>query len=88
MTPKVAPSTNQVESVQRFVVTSQGTFNAGYNSSAREIFILKDMKTGKQYLGITDCTLIKIHEAQEEAAEAAMDAAADMLEIAVDAMGE
>lgn len=88
VTPKVAPSTNQVETVERFVVTSQGTFNAGYNDSKREIFILKDVKTGKEYLGITDCTLIKIHEAKEEAAEEAADVALDLLDVAIDIAAE
>ena len=88
VTPKVAPSTNQVEKVERFVVRSQGTFNAGYDNAAREIFILKDNQTGEEYLGITDCTVIRIKKKKDESAEAAMDTAADMLEIAVDAMGE
>lgn len=85
VTPKVAPSTNQVETVERFVVRSQGTFNAGYDNGKREIFILKDTHTGVEYLGITDCTLIRIKEKKDEAAAEAMDTALDILDVALSA---
>ena len=81
VTPKVAPPTNQVERVEQFTVTSKGKFQAGYDNTVREIFILKDNKTGVEYLGITDCTLIKrIQAKKEEAVSDAIDAAADIVE--------
>ena len=77
--PKVAASTNQVEKVERFTITSKGTFKAGYDSAVREIFILKDNDTGDEYLGITDCTVIRIKKKKDEAADAAVDAVSDAL---------
>jgi hypothetical protein len=77
VTPKVAPTTNQVETVERFVVHSQGTFKAGYDNAVREVFIIKDTHTGVEYLGITDCTLIKIKQ-KEQAIQDAADSAADI----------
>jgi len=79
VTPKVAPSTNQVETVEQFTITSKGTFRAGYDNEVREIFILKDNFTGDEYLGITDCTLIKrIKKEKAEATAELIDAAADL----------
>ena len=37
----------------RFKVESQGEFKAGYDNTVREILIITDTKTGKEYLGIT-----------------------------------
>lgn len=59
ITPKIAPSTNHLEKSERFVIKSHGTFNAGYEGAEREIFIMEDTVTGDEYIGITDCTLIK-----------------------------
>lgn len=80
VTPKVAPSTNQVEKVELFTITSKGTFKAGYDNGVREILIVKDNKTGVEYLAITDCSLIRRVKAKEETAEDAMDAALDVLD--------
>lgn len=38
---------------KRFKVESQGWFKAGTNDTPREIVIVTDIKTGKEYLGIT-----------------------------------
>ncbi len=85
VTPKVAAPTNQVERVELFTVMSKGTFKAGYDDTVREIFILRDNKTGVEYLGITDCTLIKrIQTKKAEAAEEAMDAALDVLDVVLE----
>jgi hypothetical protein len=74
VTPKVAPATNQVAE-SAFTITSKGTFKAGYDNTVREIFILKDNKTGEEFLGVTDCTLIKrINKKREDALEAVSDA--------------
>ena len=86
--PKVAPSTNQVEKVERFTITSKGIFRAGYDSAAREIFILRDNDTGTEYLGITDCTVIQIKKKKDEAADAAIDAAVDILGAVAEAAGD
>lgn len=68
--------------VPRFEVHSQGKFKAGYANSEREILLIKDTKTGIQYLGITDVSLIKIkHEEYEEATE-------ELLDIATQTAGE
>lgn len=78
LTPKVAQSTNQVEKVELFTITSKGTFKAGYNNEIREILIVKDNRTGVEYLAITDCALIRRVKAKEEAVSDAIDAVADI----------
>ena len=85
VTPKVQPSTNQVETVEQFTVTSKGTFKAGYDDCTREIFILRDNFTGEEYLGVTDCTLIRRKKAKDEAMSDAIETAVD---IAVDVASE
>lgn len=81
VTPKVAAPTNQVERVEQFTVTSKGTFKAGYDNTVREIFILKDNHTGVEYIGVTDCTLIKrIQAKKEEAVSDAVDSALDIVD--------
>jgi len=85
VTPKVQPSTNQVESVEQFTVTSKGTFKAGYDDCTREIFILRNNFTGEEYLGVTDCTLIRRKKAKDEAISDAMESA---VAIAVDAASQ
>jgi len=80
LTPTVAPATNQVEKVVPFTITSKGTFKAGYNSEVREILIVKDNKTGIEYLAITDCALIRRVKAKEEAISDTIDSAADIFE--------
>jgi len=78
LTPPVPTPTNQVEKVEHFTITSKGTFNAGYDKTVREIFILKDNVTGAEYLGITDCTLIKrINTKKSEAVEDAVESVFD-----------
>lgn len=79
VSPKVAPSTNQVEKVEQFKVTSKGTFRAGYDDGVREILIIKDNATGEEFLAITDCSLIRRIKAKKEAQEATADAVADIL---------
>lgn len=78
LTPPVAPSTNQVEKIIPFTITSKGTFKAGYNSEVREILIVKDNKTGIEYLAITDCALIRRIKEKEEAVSDAIESAADV----------
>ncbi len=45
----------------RFNVQSQGAFEAGYGNHPREILILTDTKTGKQYLAVTGCGTTEMH---------------------------
>jgi hypothetical protein len=80
VTPRVA-TTNEVAK-PRFVVTSQGKFQAGYENSVREIFIITDTKTGEEYLGVTDASIIR--RRVEEKAEAAAEAAEALVDIALD----
>ena len=62
------PTTNVVEKLkERFVVTSQGSFNAGYDNTLREVLLVKDTFTGEEYLAITDTSLIKLVNAKKEA---------------------
>jgi tellurite resistance protein len=78
VTPKVAPGTNQVEKVELFTITSKGTFKAGYNNEVREILIVKDNRTGVEYLAITDCALIRRVKEKEEAVSDALETAVDI----------
>lgn len=76
ITPKTRLSPTQVEKTERFTIKSYGTFKAGYANSDREIFVMKDNKTGAEFIGITDCTLIKqIETKQNDAINDAVSAA-------------
>ena len=79
VTPKVAPSTNQLERAIEFTITSKGTFKAGYDNETREILLIKDNKTGVEYIAITDCSLIRRVKAKAEAASDAVDSALDAI---------
>ena len=53
---------------KRFKVVSHGMFEAGYRSNQREILIITDTKTNRQYLAITGCgvtELILKHEGDQ-----------------------
>jgi len=69
-------------SITRFEIQSQGTFNAGYNNSSREVLLIKDTKTGVEYLGITDVSLIKLIQSERK------EATLDVLETAIDVASE
>lgn len=43
------------EQQNRFLVESYGAIHAGYGDHMREILIITDSKTGKQYLTVTGC---------------------------------
>jgi hypothetical protein len=46
----------------RFRIETQGTFDAGNRSgNPREVLIIKDMLTGKEYLGITGVGVSEMH---------------------------
>jgi hypothetical protein len=47
---------------ERFEVTSYGSFQAGYDNNKREILILKDKNSGKEYLAITGCGVSELHQ--------------------------
>lgn len=79
VSPKITPSTNQVEKIEHFKITSKGTFRAGYDDGIREILIIKDNATGEEFLAITDCTLIRRVKAKKEAQEETADVVADVL---------
>lgn len=52
--PVARAAKNQVEKGPlRFTVEAQGYFEGGYGGHKREIFIVTDRETGKQYLSIT-----------------------------------
>lgn len=73
-----APTNNTT----RFEIQSQGIFKAGYANSERELFLIKDTKTGAEYLGITDSSLIKLKQAERT------EEALDVLETAIDVASE
>jgi hypothetical protein len=83
ITPKVEQPTNkvnQVEKLELFTITSKGTFKAGYDNAPREIFIIRNNLTGEEYLGITDCTLIKqVNKKRDDARNQAIDTIGDVL---------
>ena len=45
----------------RFTVASYGTFDAGLHNNTREILIVTDTKTHKQYLAITGCGTTELY---------------------------
>ena len=45
----------------RFKLKSEGIFQAGYNNHEREIIIVTDTQTKKQYLFITGCGGTELH---------------------------
>jgi len=49
----VKRNTEKLES--RFSIESKGSFSAGYQHQSREVLILTDSKTGRQYLLVTGC---------------------------------
>lgn len=56
VSPVAAPVTPPIaveKAPDRFKIESQGYFNAGHQNNSREILIITDIKTGKEYLGIT-----------------------------------
>lgn len=44
----------------RFICTSYGSFHGGYGDHEREIFIITDSKSGKQYLAVTGTGVAEI----------------------------
>jgi hypothetical protein len=44
----------------RFTVTYQQTFNAGYGENRRDILVITDLQTGAEYLGITGCGVTEL----------------------------
>lgn len=45
----------------RFKLKSEGIFQAGYNNHEREIIVVTDTQTKKQYLFITGCGGTELH---------------------------
>ncbi len=81
-TPAVTYKPAPTNIITRFEIQSQGIFKAGYANSERELFLIKDTKTGVEYLGITDASLIKLKQVERT------DAALDVLETAIDVASE
>jgi hypothetical protein len=79
VTPRVASTTNQVEKVEEFVITSKGKFKAGYGNEEREILLIKETATGEEYLAITDCAMIRRVKAAKEAKNEAVNTVVDVL---------
>lgn len=65
----------------RFKVETQGSFKAGFENNKREILIITDKKSGRQYLCITDASIaeLKAKEAREQAIQDAAEAIADAI---------
>lgn len=56
--PVLPPTSKKVEAEiinSRFTIRSFGKFKAGYNDNEREILIITDTETKKEYLSITGC---------------------------------
>jgi len=53
--PVVTESKPAEKVSSRFDITRCGEFSAGFESHTREILILKDKDTGRQYLVVTGC---------------------------------
>ena len=51
---KVPSESLVVEKQDRFTVERYGQFKAGYGNAPREIVVIIDNQTHKQYLGVTD----------------------------------
>lgn len=51
--PHPPKQTSIYRDTERFKIESHGSFQGGYGNHEREIFILKDIKTNKEYLVIT-----------------------------------
>lgn len=49
----------------RFEVVSYATFEAGYNDNKREILVITDTDTGRQYLAVTGCGTTELHTVTE-----------------------
>lgn len=66
----------------RFTVRREGEFNAGFENNKRELLLVVDSKTGKEYLAITDCSVIELvsKERREKAEQAAQQAAESIAE--------
>lgn len=51
----------QVEGA-RFKVERHGKFKAGYEENEREILVITDSTTGRQYIGITGVGVTELHQ--------------------------
>lgn len=58
-----------VEKSDRFKISSHGSFAAGHGAHIREILIIKDTKTGKEYLGVTGVGVTEIVGSGKSATE-------------------
>jgi len=56
----VGPDTKEA-APQRFKASTHGYFFGGFNENRREIFIVTDTKTGREYLSITGCGVTELH---------------------------
>jgi hypothetical protein len=74
------PVKSKAELSNQYSLTLMGTFNAGYDNALREVFILKDNQTGVEYLGVTDCAVIRlVNEKRAEAIKQIAESIADEL---------
>lgn len=54
---------------QRFSVKSYGKFNAGHNDNIREICIITDSQTKKEYIAVTGCGVTEMVKAGKSKSE-------------------
>lgn len=51
--------------IKRFDIKSHGKFRAGFDNGLREILMITDRKTGKEYLGITGVGITELRHETE-----------------------
>jgi hypothetical protein len=68
-TPSSPPSLPVQSKQNRFIVESFGYFEAGYADNKREILIIRDSVTGKEYIGITGCGVTEMSKRGKTMAE-------------------
>jgi hypothetical protein len=82
-TPVQVVDANRTD-VTRFKIEHMGSFNAGYQERVRDLMVVTDTKTGAEYLAITDCSIIRLKDEEDEesarAARRTAEALSDILE--------
>lgn len=61
----IAPTPEAASEGPRFKAESVGYFKAGYEKNIREILVLTDRKTGRQYLAVTGCGTTELRKHTE-----------------------
>lgn len=57
---QVEKTVEKITESSRFEIYSYGEFKAGYNNNNREILIIRDTETKKEYIAITGCGVTEV----------------------------